>query len=85
LQEYQNESTKLSRMLHENYNPENLSAAIDFNNSQKMIRAENQTFYKKYWTSVVSVDTIEIPSDKFTPTQKIVLDRSSPDSVIIHK
>lgn len=72
-QEQLNERQKISRMLQEDYNPNNLEKAISFNNKQKIIVAENKTFLFKWNNSFASVDTIEIPSKNFMPTEKIIL------------
>lgn len=72
-QKYENERITLNRMLLENYNPDNLQKALDFNSTQKLIKIENGTFWRKYWTSVVYVDTVNIPNNNFMPSQKVVL------------
>jgi hypothetical protein len=64
-------------MINENYNPDNLQKALDFNSKQKIIKIENQSFWRKYWTSVVYVDTVNIPNDKFIPSQKLILNIDS--------
>lgn len=74
LQEYKNRRYSIVRMLQEDYNSQNLSNAIDFNNKQKMIVVENNTFLFKYSTSYYSVDTIQIPEKKFMPTSKVIVD-----------
>lgn len=72
-QEQLNERQMISRMLQEDYNPNNLEKAISFNNKQKIIVAENKTFLFKWNNSFTSVDTIEIPSKNFMPTEKIII------------
>jgi hypothetical protein len=74
LQEYKNERYSIVRMLQEDYNSQNLSNAIEFNNKQKMIVAENNSFLFKYTTSYYSVDTIQIPEKKFMPTSKVIVE-----------
>lgn len=72
-QEQLNERYKLSRMIQEDYNAKNLENAISFNNQQKIIVAENKTFFLKWNNSFTFVDTIEIPSKNFIPTEKIII------------
>lgn len=72
-QEQLNERQKISRMLQEDYNQNNLEKAISFNNKQKIIVAENKSFLFKWNNSFTSVDTIEIPSKNFMPTEKIII------------
>lgn len=74
LQEFKNQKSSIVRMLQEDYNSTNLSNAIDFNNKQKMIVVENNTFLFKYSTSYFSVDTIQIPETKFMPTSKLIVE-----------
>lgn len=74
LQEYKNQKSSIVRMLQEDYNSQNLSNAINFNNKQKMIVVENKTFLFKYSTSYYSVDTIQIPEKKFMPTSKVIVE-----------
>jgi hypothetical protein len=76
-QEAENQRITLNRMINENYNPDNLQKALDFNSKQKIIKIENQSFWRKYWTSVVYVDTVNIPNDKFIPSQKLILNIDS--------
>ncbi len=70
----QNERALIQRTLEENYYPDNLKAALDFNARQKLIKIENENFITKYSTSVVFADTISIPSYKYIPTKKIILE-----------
>lgn len=74
LQKFKNQKSSIVRMLQEDYNSTNLSNAIDFNNKQKMIVVENNTFLFKYSTSYFSVDTIQIPETKFMPTSKLIVE-----------
>ena len=65
--------TTLSRMLTENYNPENLQKALDFNYIQKVTKVENEHLWTRYNTNVVYVDTITIPVSQFMPTDKHII------------
>lgn len=74
LQSTKNEKQLLTRMLLEDYNATNLSNAIEFNNKQKMIVVENNSFMFRYLTRYYSVDTIQIPDKKFMPTSKVIVE-----------
>jgi hypothetical protein len=76
-QEAENQRITLNRMLNENYNPDNLQKALDFNSKQKVIKVENESFWRRYWTSVVYVDTVKIPDERFMPSQKLILNIDS--------
>lgn len=66
---------KMSRLLNEDYNAENLKNALDFNESQKMCVYKEATFmWSHFGTNGVCVDTIAIPTGKFIPRQIIQLD-----------
>ncbi|MCK9429077.1 MAG: hypothetical protein M0R17_03580 [Candidatus Omnitrophica bacterium] len=69
-----NDKSKIERLLHENYNPDNLTAALDFNNRQKLTKAQNSTIMFKYWDYATYTDTIVIPNSKYLPTSKLNLD-----------
>lgn len=73
-QESKNTRQLLTRMLMEDYNATNLSNAIEFNNKQKMIVVENNSFMFRYLTRYYSVDTIQIPDKKFMPTSKVIVE-----------
>lgn len=72
-QKYQNEKSLTQRLLLEDYNPSNLEKALKFNNTQKLIKAENANWLTAYNTSFVYVDTIAIPTTNFMPSQKIII------------
>lgn len=57
----------LSRLLQENYNPDNLNKALKFNAKQKISAGYNKSFVTLCWENCYSVDTIPIPVIKYTP------------------
>lgn len=66
---------KLSRLLNEDYNSNNLNEALDFNEKQKICSYKEATFmWSHMGTEGVCVDTIAIPTGKFIPRQIIQLD-----------
>lgn len=61
---------KLSRLLNEDYNADNLNEALDFNEKQKICSYKEATFmWSHMGTEGVCVDTIAIPTGKFIPRQ----------------
>jgi uncharacterized membrane protein len=73
LQKLENSRSTYTRMLNEDYNADNLNTALAFNNRMKLSNYKNSTFLWKYNDDLVTVDTIVIPKEKFTPKQIIKL------------
>jgi len=66
---------KYARLLQEDYNANNLSNALDFNERQKnCIYKESNFMWSHFGSNGVCADTIAIPTDKFIPRQIIQLD-----------
>lgn len=66
---------KYARLLQEDYNADNLSNALDFNERQKnCIYKESNFMWSHVGSNGVCADTIAIPTDKFIPRQIIQLD-----------
>lgn len=66
---------KLSCLLNEDYNSNNLNEALDFNEKQKICSYREATFmWSHMGTEGVCGDTIAIPTGKFIPRQIIQLD-----------
>ena len=73
--ESQNINAKvLERLLKEDYNPENLKNALEFNASQKKSVVYNTSFMMLCVESCYAVDTIPIPATKFLPNTKNTID-----------
>lgn len=78
IQSYMNNKATLSRLLKEDYNGDNLTNALQFNQKQKMYAYKEHTFmWSHFNTEGVYVDTLAIPTDKFTPKQIINLNTDS--------
>lgn len=60
----------LERLIKEDYNPENLKNALEFNSIQKKSIAYNKSFMTLCLESCYAVDTIPIPEGKFLPNTK---------------
>lgn len=70
----ENQRSKYVRLLNEDYNAENLSTALNFNEKQKLcLYKESGFMWSHVGTDGVCADTIAIPTGKFIPTQKINL------------
>lgn len=65
---------KLIRLLEENYNPDNLKAALDFNATQKRSYAYNQSNLWYCWENCYVLDTIPIPTEKYIPSNYVKLE-----------
>ena len=65
---------KLIRLLEENYNPDNLKNALDFNAIQKRSEAYNQSPLWYCWENCYVLDTIKIPTEKFVPSNYVKLE-----------
>ena len=73
-----NQRGKYVRLLNEDYNAENLSTALDFNETHKLCKFKESTFmWSHIGTSGVCADTIAIPTGKFMPSQKIKISSDS--------
>lgn len=73
-----NERVKYVRLLNEDYNAENLSTALNFNETQKLCKFKESSFmWSHSGTKGVCVDTIAIPTGKFMPSQKIKISSDS--------
>jgi hypothetical protein len=73
--ESQNINAKvLEKLLKEDYNPENLKNALEFNASQKKSVVYNTSFMMLCVESCYAVDTIPIPATKFLPNTKNTID-----------
>lgn len=69
---------KLSRLLNEDYNSNNLNEALDFNEKQKICSYKEATFmWSHMGTEGVCVDTIAIPTGKFIPRQILNITRDT--------
>ena len=64
----------LVRLLEENYNPDNLKAALDFNATQKRSNAYNQSPLWYCWENCYVLDTIPIPTEKYIPSNYVKLE-----------
>ena len=64
----------LVRLLEENYNPDNLKAALDFNATQKRSNAYNQSPLWYCWGKCYVLDTIQIPTEKYIPSNYVKLE-----------
>lgn len=64
----------LVRLLEENYNPDNLKAALDFNATQKRSNVYNQSLLWYCWENCYVLDTIKIPTEKFVPSNYVKLE-----------
>ena len=65
---------KLVRMLEENYNPDNLKNAIEFNASQKRSEMYNSSLMWYCWENCYVLDTIQIPTEKYIPSNYVKLE-----------
>lgn len=78
LEKLANERGKYIRLLNENYNADNLSTALNFNERQKLCKFKESGFmWSHFNTDGVCVDTIDIPTGKFMPSQKITITADS--------
>lgn len=74
LEKLTNERGKYIRLLNENYNADNLSTALNFNERQKLCKFKESGFMWSHMnTDGVCVDTINIPTGKFMPSQEITI------------
>lgn len=64
----------LVRLLEENYNPDNLKNALDFNAIQKRSEAYNQSPLWYCWENCYVLDTIPIPTEKYIPSNYVKLE-----------
>ena len=65
---------KIIRMLEENYNPDNLKNAIEFNASQKRSEMYNSSLMWYCWENCYVLDTIQIPTEKYVPSNYVKLE-----------
>ena len=65
---------KIIRMLEENYNPDNLKNAIEFNVSQKRSKMFNSSLMWYCWENCYVLDTIQIPTEKYIPSNYVKLE-----------
>ena len=65
---------KIIRMLEENYNPDNLKNAIEFNASQKRSEMYNSSLVWYCWENCYVLDTIQIPTEKYIPSNYVKLE-----------
>ena len=65
---------KLVRMMEENYNPDNLKNAIEFNASQKRSEMYNSSLMWYCWENCYVLDTIQIPTEKYVPSNYVKLE-----------
>lgn len=72
IREEQSSRSILIRMLNEDYNSENLEKSLNFNKKMAGCKfRQNTVLWKYFGTDGACVDTIEIPTGKFIPTQQI--------------
>jgi hypothetical protein len=64
----------LYRLLQEDYNPENLNKALEFNARQQKAKIYNESFFTLCVEQCYNVDTIVIPLTKFLPNTKNTID-----------
>lgn len=66
--------SSLIRMLDENYDPDNLKNALNFNAEQKRSAKYNESAFWYCWENCYVVDTIPIPKEQYTPSNMVKLD-----------
>ena len=64
----------LERLLLEDYDPDNLKNALEFNALQKRSAEYNKTAFWYCWDNCYSIDTIAIPRTKYMPSNMVKLD-----------
>lgn len=67
------ERSKLQRLLQENYTPDNLVQALDFNVLQRKSAVANKSWLTYCYYQCFDVDTVAIPDMKYRPSQEIIL------------
>lgn len=64
----------LIRLVQEDYDPDNLKEALEFNAIQKQSAEFNKTIMWYCWKNCYVIDTIPIPTEKYFPSSMVKLD-----------